>query len=119
MTGQVLPWRQSADGGPRALFAYYLFPEKFSYRAFAFEWAGQRLVAHNPASDTLALELWQDLEGQGWRQQPTAPDDASVEVLRQRLRQAVRRQPVAEVDDPRHREPSRPGEVLSTLGYID
>lgn len=130
VTGRPLPLLgegRSAAGeaasGPRYFFSYYLFPEKFDYRAFAVEEAGHKLVLHNPQGGPSQSQLMTVDPGAGETLWGTGADDpaaASIQrALRQRLRQQVQRTPMAEVDDPAHRGSGSTVEALSTLGYID
>lgn len=122
MTGRPLPRQEPApETPPRQLFFYYLFPEKFAYRAFAVEHGDDKLVAHNPIGDDLEMELWKvDRRGYG-ETQGAAPGDASspLEPLRRSLRRQLQREPMGIVEDPAHRSPEAAGGALDTLGYID
>lgn len=125
LTGHPLPLQEpSARQAPRQLFSYYLFPEKFDYRAFAVEQGRHKLVAHNPQSPELVYELMEvDTEtGERRYDSPEGPPEI-FDQMRRELRRQLQRAPIAIAEDPAH--PSSPsaegaaGEALRTLGYID
>ena len=128
VTGRPLPLGPHRGGeasdpaAERSFFSYYLFPEKFDYRAFAIERGGHKWVLHNPRSEELEQQLWtvDGLDGETpWPSttEPSAQELALRSQLHRRLRALVQRVPMAEVDDPAHRGDGT--EALSTLGYID
>ncbi len=125
------PVTTESDSAPRYFFSYYLFPEKFDYRAFAIEGEGYKLVLHNPQTDQLEHQLmtidgatgearWVEAEREDGDEPPNSALSAAVQQrLRQRLKERVQRTPMAEVDDPAHLGSGSTAEALSTLGYID
>lgn len=113
MTGHVLSLMDTEPSPQRTLFAYYLFPEKFTYGAFSLEQGAHRLVVHNPEVDTLESELWRS-NGESWTLESKQGD--AVAEWQQELRRYRQRQPLGEVDDPAR---SSADSVIDTLGYID
>ena len=121
MTGYPLPLAGEADlrrPEGREIFAYYVFPRKFTYQAFAVRQGKWKLVVHNvEAPDRFRRELY-NTELDPDERRPLSGEDEVREKLRQMLRRWLRHPPVAQGDELLHEDlPNL--EAIRSLGYIE
>ena len=117
MTGRPLPLVND-DVGDRELFAYYLFPTKVDYRAFAVRQGRWKLVAHRTGQGDYVRELY-DLYADRDEWEPVDDPDR-MDVLARALRRRLAAEPFARADEVDREAPSeRTGDLLRSLGYIE
>lgn len=125
MTGRPLPIGAGGacagagvPGDRRELFAYYLFPSKFTYRSFAVRKGDWKLVTHNlEAPDRFRQELY------NWKldpaeQSPLSGEDEIRQDLQQSFGRWLHRPPVAQGAQLSEKElPDL--EAVRSLGYLE
>lgn len=118
MAGEPLPLVAGQPAVQRELFAYYLFPPQFTYRAFALRDARYTLVHHNFGDvGSLEPELYAAADRAQAAPLAGAEAEAASRALLPRLRQRLATPPLypprlIEEDDEALAE-------LKTLGYVD
>jgi arylsulfatase A-like enzyme len=122
LTGRPLPLTAAAAETPaeaRDLFAYYLFPGKFTYQAFALRRGDLKLVVHNiDAPDRFRYEVY-DTRLDPRELHPLAATERQGE-LRQALGRYLRQEPRAQGRELRSPASSGPThDILRSLGYIE
>ena len=121
LEGRTLPgFGPAAEASEdREFFAYYLFPEKFDYRAFALRREGHVLVTHNFESLAGETEGSPGRQLLAWGDEHRSVDDPQrLDAMVRSLRRRVAEPPKAIAEHGRHREQAL-GVDLETLGYID
>ncbi|MCB1057694.1 MAG: sulfatase [Acidobacteria bacterium] len=115
--GQPLPLERGAVLAPREIFAYYLFPPTFTYRAFTLRGSDHTLVHHNfGAVETLHPELYSN-ELDPTQHYPLSDQPEILERLQKHLRERLARPPLY---PPRLvHEDAEALKELKTLGYVD
>ena len=120
LTGRLLPLTSAAAETPveaRDLFAYYLFPGKFTYQGFALRRGDLKLVIHNiDAPDRFRHELY-DTRIDPLELHPLADSERRVE-LRQALGHYLRQEPMAKGRELRA-PPAASQDIIRSLGYIE
>ncbi len=120
LTGRPLPLTASeveTAAETRELFAYYLFPGKFTYQGFALRRGDLKLVVHNlEAPDRFRHELY-DIRQDPGELHPLAAAEITEE-MRRSLRRRLRQEPVAQGEQ--LQQPAVPSEdIIRSLGYIE
>ena len=120
LTGRPLPLTEAeaaAETEARELFAYYLFPGKFTYQGFALRRGDLKLVTHNVESPDLFRHEVYDIAKDPKERHPLAQAELHEE-LAQALGRRLRTQPIAQGDELRSlKAPSQ--DVIRSLGYIE
>ncbi len=119
LTGRPLPLTAAADdvAAQRDLFAYYLFPGRFTYQGYALRRGDLKLVAHNiDASDRFRQELYDT--GRDPRELQPLADAERRQEMRQVLGARLRQEVVAQGRElKKSQAPSQ--DIIRSLGYIE
>ncbi len=120
LTGRPLPLTTAefeASSETRELFAYYLFPGKFTYQGFALRRGNLKFVIHNiDEPDRFRQELY-DI-GRDPQELYPLPATERQEEMRQALRRWRLRVPLAQGDV--LKQPKTQGrDIIRSLGYIE
>ena len=123
VTGRPLPLTPATsvtiESRPsRDLFAYYLFPSKFTYQALALRSGKWKLVIHNPERPDLFRRELYNTDDDPNEQQPVSKKERLLDELRQRLRSWLRRPPVAQGAEFTQQELPEL-EAIRALGYVE
>ncbi len=119
-TGRPLPLdgAPGVPGEPRDHFAYYLFPDKFSYRSLALRRAEWKLVVHNAETPEKFRQELYNIDRDPGERHPVEGMDELVEELQRALRRQLGREPLAQGAQLLERDlPDL--ELIRSLGYIE